>query len=466
MKQSILSFIQKHQLLQEGSKIIVGVSGGSDSMALLHFLKDLQEKWSLEVIALTIDHQLRGEDSTADQKFVKQWCLQSDLKCIAHQVDVGEYQRQYQVSEELAARRLRYDIYAAEMKKQGADYIALGHHGDDQVETLFMRLTRVATSNAFEGIPVKRSFANGQLIRPFLCVNKQMILHYVKENEIPFREDQTNKDNRFTRNYYRNEIIPLLKKNNERLFVTAQRLSETLGEDEKYLAEQARKMVEEVIERDTNSTEISFVNQAFIERPHALQRRAYHLILNYLYDTLPKDLSHIHEEKFFALIERQEGNTYIDFPLSLRVENSYGKIHLYFSNQLPRQFAFHLPLQVPDRVELPDGAQITSELVDAKTDKISRNNIIIPIDSVALPLHIRTRKPGDRMTWDGLKGTKKLKDIWIDAKIPANERDKWPIVTDDNDKIIWLIGLRKAFGSNQFCQGGEQIKLSYHKGTI
>ncbi|BAC12033.1 cell-cycle protein [Oceanobacillus iheyensis HTE831] len=466
MKQSILSFIQKHQLLKEGAKIIVGVSGGSDSMALLHFLKNLQEQWEIEVIALTINHQLRGEDSTADQKFVEQWCFHSDIRCIAHQVDVGEYQRQYRVSEELAARRLRYEIYEAEMRKQGADYLALGHHGDDQVETLFMRLTRVATSNAFEGIPVKRSFASGQLIRPFLCVNKQLILNYVKENEVPFREDQTNKDNKYTRNYYRNEIIPLLTKNNERLFITAQRLSETLREDENYLAKEANRMVEEVIIWDENFSKISFSNQAFIERPHALQRRAYHLILNYLYDTLPKDLSYIHEEKFFALIERQEGNTYIDFPLSLRVENSYGKIQLYFPNRHPRHSVFHLPLQVPDQVELPDGARITSEWIDATLDKNSRNNIIIPIDSVALPLHIRTRKPGDRMTWDGLKGTKKLKDIWIDAKIPTNERDTWPIVTDDNNTIIWLVGLKKAFGSNQFCQSGEKIKLSYHKGNI
>lgn len=465
MKQSIISFIKKHQLLRENVTVIVGVSGGPDSMALLHVLKSLRKKWDLEVIALTIDHQLRGIESTTDSELVEEMCHSWDIPCITHKIDVAAYQREHRVSEELAARKLRYTVYEEEMKKHRAEYLALGHHGDDQMETLLMKLTRVASSTAFEGIPVKRSFANGHITRPLLCVNKQMILNYVQEHAVPYREDATNQDRTYTRNYFRHEIIPLLTRENERLHITAQKLTETMAEDKKYLMEQAEKMVEELIHWEPSSKKISFSNQAFLERPHALQRRAYHLILNYLYDTLPKDLSYVHEEQFFALLNHREGNTYIDFPLSLRVENSYGNIHVYFPGQVPRHLAFHFPLHVPDQLELPDGSRIISELVDATTDVFDRNHIFIPFEAVALPLHIRTRKPGDRMTWNGLQGTKKLKDIWIDAKIPTNERDSWPIVTDDNDRIIWLIGLKKAYGSKAI-QKGTKIKLSYHKGTI
>jgi tRNA(Ile)-lysidine synthase len=195
----------------------------------------------------------------------------------------------------------------------------------------------------------------------------------------------------------------------------------------------------------------------------ALQRRAYHLILNYLYEDLPKDLSYVHEEQFFALLQREEGNIRLDFPSALKLENSYGRMSLYFSDlQTVPDHSYHYTLNVPGKLDLPDGSTITANFDEINT--VQENlSYIFSAEQVTLPLHIRTRKPGDRMSWKGLSGSKKLKDILIDAKIPLSERDSWPVVTDDQGEILWLVGLKKGQPKKPW-KHGLSIQLYVEKG--
>ncbi|MFC2948845.1 tRNA lysidine(34) synthetase TilS [Virgibacillus sediminis] len=441
MKQEVMAFIKKHQLLKEGSTVLAGVSGGPDSMALLHYLSTLRQEWGLKVVAVCVDHQLRGEESKDDLEYVRDICREWGIPFKGASLDVPSYKRRKQIGTQVAARTLRYRYFAEQMEAYRADYLALGHHSDDQVETLLMSLVRAGSSSSFTGIPVKREFAGGSIIRPLLTVTKEDIEAYCKEHSIYPRRDPSNEEINYTRNFYRKQVIPLLKQKNRNIHTTVQHLSETIQEDDHYLWAEAEKAVKNTVEWGEDWKQATLEIPLFRKYAPALQRRAFHLILNYLYDKLPKDLSYIHEEHFFVLLKKDKGNIQIDFPGKLKVEKSYGKIVFYFprGTQDP---SYHYTLPTPGSIVLPDGSVIRSYFGEWEESGDSFHYCCS--SQVALPIHIRTRQPGDRLSLRGMTGTKKLKDIFIDEKVPRKEREHWPVVTDNDGNILWLAGLRKG----------------------
>ncbi|RDW15319.1 tRNA lysidine(34) synthetase TilS [Oceanobacillus arenosus] len=464
MEQAVLSFIKKHQLLTENATVLVGASGGPDSMALLYFFRSIREKWNLQLVAVSIDHQLRGEQSREDLEYVQAICEEWDIPFIGATVDVPAYMKQHQVGTELAARELRYQVFSEKMQQVDATYLALGHHGDDQVETMLMRLTRSANASMLNGIPVKREFAKGMIIRPFLCITKADIEGFCKENQIIPRIDPTNFDPTYTRNFFRKHLLPQIKEKNNNVHITIQHLSETLREDEALLQEEARKMMKDVVELDIINQMASFEIDSFRMHHHALQRRCFHLILSYLYKELPKDLSYVHDEYFFTLFNHNKGNTRIDFPSNLKLEKSYDRVTFYFADSNSHDPSYDETLMIPGEVELSDGSTVHADFAD-KVDTSDPFLYICNIDQVAGPLHIRTRRDGDRMSWKGLNGSKKLKDIFIDSKIPITERDGWPILVDNNDEVLWVIGLKKGQPKSK-AVNGKWVQVYYKKGNV
>lgn len=459
MKEKVIHFIKKHHLLEKKDKVLVAVSGGVDSMALLHFLHNIEEEWDLRLMVVSIDHQLRGRDSREDLEYVKNICKQWKILFVGKSIDVRAYQKEKGLGTEIAARELRYQCFKELMEKYQVDRLALAHHADDQAETMLMRLTRSAVSSNFAGIPVKRPFGRGMIIRPFLCVEKADLALYCDQNGIIPRIDETNDDTVYTRNFFRKNVIPLIKEKNPNIHTTIQQLSETLNEDEKYLKEQARKMIEEIVILNEKKEFVSFNIEEFKRYPLALQRRCFHLILNYLYKELPKDLSYVHEEQFLSLLNSNRGNIKIDFPSRLKLEKQYNQMKFHFSHEQLKNPSYHEILNVPGKVRLPNGTSIKAEFVQVK-ETMNKYCYYINSQQIELPLHIRTRKSGDRMSWKGLNGSKKLKDIFIDYKIPKEDRDIWPIVVDNNEQILWLIGIKKGQPAlNQV--DGTWIKLTY-----
>lgn len=460
----VTSFINKHQLLRKDATVLVGVSGGPDSMALLHFLCTIRREWNLKLIAIGLDHQLRGEASLADMDYVRHVCIDWNIKFIETSIDVPSYKQERQIGTEIAAREVRYRFFAQQMNHFQADYLALGHHGDDQVETMLMGLARSASSSAFAGIPIKRNFATGEIIRPLLCVTKATIEAYCQVHQITPRIDSTNQETMFTRNYFRKHVVPLLKEKNGNIHTTVQHLSETIHEDELFLQAEANKMMKNTVQFNKESKIATLKIDHYKSRPLALQRRVFHLILNYLYDGFPKDLSYIHEEYLFALMENEKSNAQIDFPRQLKVEKSYGELAFYFLTQPSYSISYHEVLKVPGQMELPDGSILKASFTENPPIE-KKHAYCCDVEQVDLPLHIRTRQPGDRMRWKGLNGSKKLKDIFIDAKIPLKERDKWPIVVDNNGEILWLVGLKKGRPGIQSKQS-RYIQLDYQQAML
>lgn len=459
MDNTVRAFIKRHQLVKEHSTVLVAVSGGPDSMALLHFFWIIREEWNLRLIAVSVDHQLRGEESLEDLEYVKAFCRDRDIEFIGASLDVPTYKQKKQVGTQIASRELRYQFFAEQMRLYDADLLALGHHGDDQAETVLMGLVHSASVKSLAGMPLERDFATGKIIRPFLCVTKGSIEHYCREHTITPRRDPSNDETTYTRNYYRNKVLPLLKNKNQNLHRTIRHLSRSLQEDEKFLEQEAEKMAEQTVVFDDENTGIHFNIQTFLSYPRSLQRRVFHLILNYLYNNIPKKISYVHEEQFFTILNASHGNIRIDFPNHLKLERSYQNMSFYFEKGQTQLSSYHTLIEIPGETVLPDGVIMLAEI----TARPCMNDEMVYVcdkEAVALPLHIRTRKSGDRLQWKGLNGSKKVKDIFIDAKIPLNERDTWPVITDNNDKVLWIAGLKKGTPPKQ-ADSGTYIQLSF-----
>ncbi|TFJ92985.1 tRNA lysidine(34) synthetase TilS [Lentibacillus salicampi] len=459
MDNTVRAFMKRHQLVKEHATVLIAVSGGPDSMALLHFFWKHREEWRLRLIAVSVDHQLRGEESLEDLDYVRQFCRKRNIEFIGTSLDVPAYKQEKQIGTQIAARELRYQFLAEQMTTYDADYLALGHHGDDQAETVLMGLVHSASVKSLAGMPLERDFATGKIIRPFLCVTKETIEHYCRKHAITPRRDPSNDESTYTRNDYRNNVLPLLKSRNPNLHRTIQHLSRSLQEDEAFLEREVEKMVKQAVTFDKQKTAVHFNIGTFNSYPHSLQRRAFHLILNYLYSDIPKKISYVHEVQFFTILNDRHGNVRIDFPHRLKLERSYQNISLYFMNGKPEPLSYHMLIALPGETVLPNGGAIAA---DVTSNPGIPDDMVYVCDkeTVALPLHIRTRKPGDRLRWRGMNGSKKVKDIFIDAKIPLNERDTWPVVTDNNDDILWLIGLKKGMPRKQ-AENGSYIQLSF-----
>ncbi|CAH0347595.1 tRNA lysidine(34) synthetase TilS [Bacillus sp. CECT 9360] len=438
----ILDYIDKHNLIPEKSKLLVGVSGGPDSLVLLHFLHSLSEELGLELVAAHVDHMFRGDESYQDYLFVEKVCKEWKIPFEGKRINVTEYIKRTGESTQNAARKLRYAFFKEVMDTYQLSNLVLGHHGDDQIETMLMRTTRGASGMARAGIPVKRNFHGGFLIRPLLAASKDEIMEYAKQNALTPRIDPSNEKGVYVRNRFRLTVLPFLKKENPKTHEHYQRFSEELFEDEAYLLELAAKHLETIwIRKQEDGASIHL--ESLTAMPKPLQRRAIQLILEYLYIERPSSLSALHIDHILALFINPQPSVEFHLPDGLIVEKSYGTGVFRFLQKSSPGYTFSL--QIPGEIILPNGYKIKAQYINGEIPESRGNHsLIIVAAETDLPLKIRTRKNGDRMSVKGLDGSKKLKDIFINEKIPMSERKAWPVVVNQREEILWLPGLKKS----------------------
>lgn len=234
-------FIVQNELLSKGDRILVGVSGGPDSLALLHFLVSLREEMGLDITACHVDHMFRGEQSFSEMKYVERICSEWEVPFIGERINVPEEIAKTSGNPQSVSRQLRYRFYEGIMKERKIPLLALAHHGDDQMETILMRLTRGSSVGASGGMRVKRCFATGWIIRPFLCMTRSEIEAYIDENQLKPVYDPSNKKDVYTRNRYRKHVLPFLKEENPNAHLHFQQYSEDVHDDDDYLTQLAEK---------------------------------------------------------------------------------------------------------------------------------------------------------------------------------------------------------------------------------
>lgn len=431
----------KHHLVEPNSTIVVGVSGGPDSLALLHFLWTNREREGWNIVAAHIDHMFRGEESAAELKFVESYCRQHQIPCEVTQINVTTYQKEQGISSQVAARECRYAFFKEVSDKHKASILALAQHGDDQVETILMRLVRGALGKAISGILPKRTWHEGYVIRPLLPVSKAEILSYCKKFELEPKFDLSNTKDIYTRNRFRNVIIPFVKKENPNVHEMFQQFSERQIEDECFLEELTIERMNTVIKKK-NDNQIELSIKALLELPIPLQRRGLHLILTYLYHSVPSSLCFLHIEQIFHLIVSVRPSGTLHFPQGLIIKRSYDACMFTFEED--KVYKYSYCLMNKDKILFPNGQELWVEEHRQYPTTTSNSMFILDATYNSSPLTVRNREQGDRIQLKGMNGSRKIKDIFIDEKIPHHDRASWPIVANQEGQILWIPGLKKS----------------------
>lgn len=452
-------FLKNKKFSLMGKRILVGVSGGPDSLSLLHFLwNKQQEKQDFYLVVAHVDHMFRGQESYEEAKFVEAFCTKRQIPFRMRQINVPEYIKRTGKSSQVASRECRYQFFAEVMEEDDLSFLALAHHGDDQIETMLMRITRGSSGLSRSGIPFMRPFENGFIFRPFLCLNREEIEQYCIKYQLNPRHDPSNERDVYLRNRIRKYVVPFLRRENAQVHRNFQRFSDELQQDELLLQELTIQKMNTVW-KEKKQDKITIDIDKFLAMPISLQRRGIQLILNYLYPKRPASLSAIHIDSILLLMESDNPSGCLDFPSQLKVIRSYQLCHFLFNSEDIENYYY--TLTEPGECVLPNGDiilfQFTNELI-----KNSKNHILLNKKDVSFPIIIRTKEPGDRMSLKGMEGTKKIKSIFIDQKVPVNERMRWPVITDSTNRILWLPRLKKYHDADTVnMEEEEYILLSY-----
>lgn len=442
--------IEQYQLLTTGEKILIGVSGGPDSIALLHGLHQLSEKnkWSLFVVH--VNHQLRGEESERDACYVQDCCRKWGIPCQVEKVDVQGVLQTEGGNRQAIARTLRYDAFRRTAKRWQLKKLALAHHADDQVETILMRFLRGTGVTGLAGMERLREWDGIQLIRPMLSISRQAIESYCEEEELSPRLDQSNFSLDYTRNRIRLQLLPILTSYNSQVKEAILQLSEMIREEENVWEELVQQAMSQVV-KEKNDWSYTMEVSSFLHLPVALQRRIGKLILNCLLKQGNHEVTLESVEQLRKLAAHSSPSASIHLPGNLKAERNYHLLRLSLPHAESKQKPPQAPppsvhLAVPGTTLLPGFMGRIEAIVSDRPIPMQQKSsdwAVFDADRLHAPIMVRSRKPGDRMTCFGLDGTKKIKNVLMEAKIPRQARDHYPLVTAE-EEIIWVPGVRRS----------------------
>lgn len=422
MESKILECIKDNKLIKPGEFIGVAVSGGADSMALLNFLNDNKEDLDCEIVAITVDHMLRGENSLGDAMFVKNFCNERHIPCWKFSVDAERVAENEKVGVEEGARIARYGIFDKMLNENKVDKIALAHHLSDQAETILMHILRGAGLNGACGMDLTR---NNSYIRPMLDISKEDILKYCAINEVPFVEDETNFDTSYNRNFLRNLIMPELKKRWEGVEQNLVNFSKACREDNDFILSHVK---HDGVIFDGNLAKIPL--SYFHYEPSVINRIIFEA-LNKI--NIYQDIERKHIELIKALSDAENGKK-INLPNNLVAQKEYDYITLYIVEKK----------EIVDVYPFKSGKTNFADIciIDIKRTKdFDKKEGTLLVDAKKIPEGAvwRTRKTGDKFTKFG-GGSKSLKSYLIDKKVPNRLRDSLPVLAI-NDEILCVLGL-------------------------
>jgi|LFRM01.1.fsa_nt_gb tRNA(Ile)-lysidine synthase len=471
---AVLTTIKGYSMLQPGDSVVVGVSGGIDSTALLHVLWRLRESWSLQLHIAHLNHGIRGEDAAKDAQLVEALGAELGIPVHLRQLDIPKIARQTGRSEEEAGRIARYQLYEGLADEVGASRIAVGHHGDDQAETILMNLIRGAGLRGLSGMPPVR----GRVIRPLIELEKWQLEAYCRSWSLPWREDVTNWSTAYRRNFVRWEIIPKLKELNPGVVRRLMGTANTLAEDWQLLDQLAQEAFDQAVLGVQPGRQISLSLAAMVSLPSAIRKRAaakaYSQVaqggqalaaagLDYIEKcitgkapvgqrTLPGNVDVFVRDEVLILARRVDmkrdqgfGPCLLPLGSSTIIEDTGISIQLQILTSPAPWWQAGSPLQP---------RSVWQELGVWWAD--------MDLASLQLPLYARSRKPGDRFQPLGMSGSKKLQDLFVDAKIPRELRSRIPCIIDGKG-IVAVIGLHQAQRTRVTDQTEQVLRIAAEK---
>jgi tRNA(Ile)-lysidine synthase len=443
----VLATIRRHRLIEPGQRVLVAVSGGPDSLALLHVLHELREVLEIALTVAHLEHGLRGEESVEDARWVERTAAGMGIPFVLERVRLAELASAAHVSLETAGRQARYGFFERAGREEGCSRVATGHTADDRVETLLLHLLRGAGLDGLRGIPRARPLGDGalQVVRPLLDARREEVEAYCAAVGLTPREDSTNRSPAFARNRVRNAVLPALEREatpglRERLIALAEMATEEV--------ELLDGMAEELLTSATRTAEpgrLSLAAGPLAAAPPALARRALRLAARRL--GVAVDVDRAASE---ALLRLAAGELMTGLTLP------GGRVHVVRRGDAlaltrvaeskpttsPSPDGSPLPvfLPIPGSVHAL-GLDFTAALgpVPEVPAGDPRCHVLLDADKLKGRLLVRAPHPGDRIRPLGMRGRRKLQDLFVDGKLPRERRDAVPVIVDD-EKVVWVVG--------------------------
>ncbi len=429
IKQKVKGIIRKFSMLNADDKVLVAVSGGFDSTALLYLLNSLKAKLHIKLYAVHLNHKLRGKDSELDEKFVKDTCRKLRVPLISKSIDVAKFAQKNKLGIEEAARKARYSFFEEISAKLKLDKIALAHNADDNIETFLMRLIRGTGLKGLTGIPAVR----GNIIRPLIQTSRKDIEKYLKSKKIAPRTDMSNFDIKYTRNKIRHILLPALMRRNPSIKDSIRRAISSANTAYSHIEREVIRFFGGWPKGEIDLKKFSKLEPSL--RPEVL-RLAIESVKGSLADVSSANIGD-------TLQQVQKGKGEIHLP-GVFVYIKKGKLTISKEKKADRLKGFKFRLGVPGKASGP-GIKLDARIINhVPLSKLRVKNpyqAYLDHDKIRTPLIVRSRRLGDAYVPFGLKGRKKLQDIFVDEKIDLDERDRIPVI-DDGRKIVWVVGYR------------------------
>lgn len=443
----VTATIKKHSMFSEGERILIGLSGGPDSVCLLYILSNLKDEFKLDLHAIHIDHGLRPEETPEEIRFCKNICDQLNVPFIAKSIDVKSYAKKHVTNRQEAARELRYRTFEETAHEINANKIALGHTADDQAETLLMHLFRGSGPTGLSGIPPMR----GKIIRPLIEIGRREIADFLYDSALPYIVDSSNLKKDYLRNKIRLSLIPMLKEYNPNIIETLSRTAEIFREEERYFGITATKTLMKLITKKTDShIELFLIPLENMEK--VILRRVLRRAIEETKGL--RGISFTHIEDIIKLIKTGRTGDRLYLPKGIRAIKDYSTFLL--TSESPVRLGIY-SLDVPGEVILKEAGVLIkasiSEEQGIKGKGQEKDMAVFDADKIKSPLIVRPRKDGDFFYPAGFGKRKKLQNFFVDEKVPRDERDRVPIVLSDED-IIWIAGYR----ADERFKVGEKTK--------
>ena len=417
--------IEKCWKFKKNDIIVIGCSTGPDSMALVDMLLKIRKKYNLSLIIAHVNHNVRKE-SIKEAEFMKEYCQDNNI--VFETMTIEEYGDDNFHNE---ARNIRYYFFEMIVKKYEANYLMTAHHGDDLIETVLMRIVRGSNLCGYAGFKKVVNMNGYKIVRPLIHFTKEELEKYDIDNNVKYFIDSSNLKDGYTRNRYRKYILPFLKKEDPSVHYKFLKYSEKLNKANDFIEKARDRAIKRVI------SDNKIIISKFLEEDEFIQQE----ILYYLLDSFYHDdlilLNDRHITLIKDLINSKKANSFVNLPNDVIANKSYDMLELKVTTDQISGYE----IEFIDKVNLPNGHCIE------KVDECSSNsNNVIRLDTsdLLLPLIVRTRRDGEKISLKGTDGSKKIKDIFIEKKIKISERDSWPIVVDSSGKVVWIPGLKKS----------------------
>ncbi len=429
MFNKVLNTIKKYNMINMGDKIVVGVSGGADSVALFCILVKLRKEYNISLIVVHVNHGVRGEDAFNDSMYVKSMCEKYDVPFELFECNIKKEATTHKIGEEEAGRLIRYREFNNALKKYGATKIAVAHNLNDSVETVLMRLCRGTGLKGLTGITPVRD----NIIRPLIECEREEIEKYLIDNKIEFKNDYTNDEDIYTRNKIRLNVLPLLKEEvNKNVFKNIFNTSMILSEEEKFL----QKISEDFFNKNVNIKEnkVYFQTKSLKELEIAVLRRVLRLSIKHILGNI-KDVSLTNIDDCIKIIKCGKNGKSIDILNGVCVRLIYDKTEIFYKKEVINTPKFCYDINIEKKVYVKE---CKSFFLLTKNQNYENKKYLSKFDfnKINGDIKLRSRETGDKIYFSSINGNKKIKDFFIDKKIPKEERDRIPLLCLNNDVIF------------------------------